>query len=170
MNTDALPEADFATLIRRLERGTLPRYGSATERSARLELKAGAASLTQDLAPHLARADAIPAQTYAELDLVNILLRQISIAAAEIEQELTKKEPGALIVARSARRLARVALWHGGKGDLFAAGFAKSLGRARIESPEAAASIAAIEHLAELIGPLNGVVQAAARWLHMLTE
>lgn len=170
MNTDAPSEADFTALIRRLERRPKLSFGSKAERSARLELKVGAASLTQDLAPHLARVDAIPAQTYAQLDLVNILLRQIRVAGAGIEQELAKKEPGALIVAHSARRLARVALWHRGKGDLFTAGFAKSLGRARIESPEAAASVAATEHLAELIGPLNGVVQAAARWLHTLTE
>lgn len=155
---------DLGRIMRDLERGMTPDYGSPTEQRERQALHDRVAALEAELArispvhggmghnnPPLDEAETIPPA----------LLVQVGTANAVIASEAAQSEPDALKVVQAATQLQTIAHWLAGKGDKAAEEFAKAFGK----TLGAAAALA----LAGLLTATIAVVQAAATWLQTVT-
>ena len=159
-------EPDLEGIIRDLEAGLRPSFGSEAEQQQRQELLARIAALENELAGLRPDHGGMGHNNPPE-DEIGAAASELADTVAEITEaikgEVPKDDPDALAVARSASRLQRIARWLAGKGETSAEEFARAFGK----SLGAAAGVALVGVV--LAPAIYAVVRAAARWLAFVT-
>lgn len=173
-DADDEPPINAEDLLRRIQEGAKPTFGTAGERLQREEVLERLNELERQLADLIPRPGEI-GHNRPPGSITDDQVAEISGAIAEIRSQMARPEPNVEVVARAGSVLEQFGRWLAAKMeiavDAFAKGFGDAAGKAAGVAAIGAGTLAAAAAFGlgdDLLGSVHATAEAVVYWLTMV--